>query len=49
MSYDHGNSIFTHVSEQPYVITVSFEELNKVLPWTLSADPKAGHLMVGHE
>jgi hypothetical protein len=26
---------------QPYVIMVSFNELNKVSPWTLSADPKA--------
>jgi hypothetical protein len=49
MSHDHGNSIFYPCLSATYVIKVSFKELNKVLAWTLSADPKEEHHMVGHE
>jgi hypothetical protein len=41
MSYDHENSIFALFFVEPYVIKVSSKELNKVSPWTLSANPKA--------
>jgi hypothetical protein len=44
------NFPFLALFKQPYVINVSFKELNKLSPWTLSVDPKAQeHLMVGHE
>jgi hypothetical protein len=35
------NFPFLPLFKQPYVIKVSFKELNKVSPWTLSVDPKA--------